>query len=145
MTLVTTQPIPQPDLISQVFNQKKENNQDPNLDLYAFRTIVTMLALLRPQREIPDKREKPDSKKLRILDALAAIITRKHGVAVVVAHPHDDTGTTQVLTRFNRENRTQFAGDLLDSCPSFLTAQNPRRLKKKRIQRNHLPLRSSSI
>jgi len=72
-----------------------------------------MLSLIRSEKQIPDERRKHGSQELKIVDALAAIIIREHGVAAVAANP-GGSGQIEVFTTV-----------------SFLVAQNPRKLKKK--------------
>ena len=72
-----------------------------------------MLSLIRSEKQIPDERRKHGSQELKIVDALAAIIIREHGVAAVAANS-GGSGQIEVFTTV-----------------SFLVAQNPRKLKKK--------------
>jgi hypothetical protein len=78
---------------------------DPPSPVYAFRTITTMLSLIHRSGKLNRDLITNDSKELRILDALAAIIIRKHGVAATaVAVPHEGSRTIQVLTSVSHPN-----------------------------------------
>ncbi len=50
-------------IFANIFNKKTEEaSSQPNLEaLYAFRTIITMLSLIRSEKQIPDERRKHGS------------------------------------------------------------------------------------
>lgn len=81
-------------------------------DLLAFRTIITMLALLQSPNTEPAKDTKPTStekaqrNELRVLDALSAILVRQHEVAAVMAKPYDGD-ILQVLASVIHSNHTE--------------------------------------
>jgi hypothetical protein len=108
-----------PALFRGIFKKKiKEINHQPDLEaLYAFRTIITMLSLIRSAKAISNKQGRHGFKELKIVDALAAIIIREHGVAAVAAEAPDGSGTIQVFTSV-----------------SFFVAQNPCRTDKKNLE-----------
>ena len=78
-----------PVIFAKIFKKKTEEpSSQPNLEaLYAFRTIITMISLIRSEKRIPEEQIKHGSRALKIVDALAAIIIREHGVAAVAANP----------------------------------------------------------
>jgi hypothetical protein len=71
-----------PTIFAKIFDRKIKEAPQADLEaLYAFRTIITMISLIRSAKRIPEERIKHASKELKIVDALAAIIIREHGVA----------------------------------------------------------------
>jgi len=105
-----------PTFFRRIFEKKiTADTHQPDLDaLYAFRTIITMLSLIRSEKETPKEQVKHGSKELKIVDSLAAVIIREHGVAAVAAVAPDNSGAIQVFTSV-----------------SFLVAQNPRRVERR--------------
>ena len=89
-----------PAFFRSIFEKKiTADTHQPDLDaLYAFRTIITMLSLIRSEKETPKEQVKHGSKELKIVDALAAVIIREHGVAAVAAVAPDNSGAIQVFT-----------------------------------------------
>jgi hypothetical protein len=75
--------------------------------ILAFRTITTMLALIRSPTETsktdPVYISKEKRKELRVLDALAAILIREHEKVAVMAVPHDRK-SIQVMSVVNLNN-----------------------------------------
>jgi hypothetical protein len=104
-----------PAIFAKIFEKKtRELNPQADLEaLYAFRTIITMISLIRSAKRIPEKRFKDGSRELKIVDALAAIVIREHGVAAVASNPDSGSGRVEVFTSV-----------------SFVLAQNPRKPKK---------------
>ena len=126
-------------LFSKIFEKKiKEPDQQPDLEAhYAFRTIITMLSLIRSEKGIHEERVKHGYKELKIVDALAAVIIREHGVGAVVVNPSDGSGTIEVFASVTYPKDQLIipqpsGGSFLDTCLSFLTAQNPRRKDSKK-------------
>jgi hypothetical protein len=66
--------------------------------LYAFRTIITMISLIRSAKRIAKKRIKNGSRELKVVDALAAIVIREHGVAAVASNPDSGSGRIEIFT-----------------------------------------------
>jgi hypothetical protein len=72
-----------PAIFAKIFEKKTQepDHQDELEALYAFRTIITMISLIRSAKRIPKKWIKNGSRELKVVDALAAIVIREHGVA----------------------------------------------------------------
>src|SRR6266571_5126790 len=134
-------PLGLPAIFSNIFQKKiKEPDHQPDLEaLYAFHTIIMILSLIQSEKEIPKERIKHGSTELKIVDALAAIIIWEHGVVAVVANPPDGSGTTEVFASVT-DSMNQLTipqpsshDGFLNTCLSFLTAQNPRRVDKRNL------------
>jgi hypothetical protein len=113
--------------------------------IHAFRTITTMLSLIQPTKQDNSSGKQPNIAKplrgeLRILDALAALIIRGHGVAAVVSKPKEGSQTEQVLVSVTNLNRTKeqlitlqpLFGTILNAMTAIFASQNPRKKKQEK-------------
>ena len=110
--------------------------------LLAFRTITTMLSLLQSTStgsdapdDVPDDENSPKNsrKTLSILNALAAIVTREHGVAAVVSNlssEHIEVVISVTQDRnpliLSQHPSSSVAHSIKEIVLRFATAQNPR-------------------
>ena len=85
-------------------NDAEDNKVRIREAILAFRTITTMLSMIQSPTEVTKTGQKDTSNaqrsQLRVLDALAAVIIREHGVAAVMAKSYDGD-SIQVLTSVN--------------------------------------------
>ena len=114
---------------------------DPKTEaIYAFRTISTMLLLIHSARirtTRPPTKGSHQRELLQLLDALAAVLVRTHGVFAVTAQPYDDSGKVEVLTSYmdNRESSLTHTISQPEFALQFLRnvfiSQNPRNFSVK--------------
>lgn len=105
-----------------------ESYWDKTEALLAFRTISTMLSLIQSQDVSAadgGSKLRNSRKELLILNALAAIAIREHGVAAVVAAPYTGLGDSQVLISVSYPNHD------VDKAPKIVDSRMevPERLK----------------
>ena len=129
----------------QLMSQKQPDSPTGNLPgpgdfkaeaLLAFRTITTMLSLLQSTigDDPPDEPSQANSRKtLSVLNALAAIVTREHGVAAVVSSVSLEDIEVVICAIHNGEPLTisqRSSGRVVDVVKefvlSFIATQNPR-------------------
>jgi len=145
------------------FQSKKQLNESPGQSdnstafnaahaILAFRTITTMLSLIQSPTEITSTGEKDLSKeqrdKLRVLDALSAVIVRQHEIAAVMAKPSNGD-KIEVLASVNHLDPTFDIPQLSDSRLDrlrWLITPNPRDpLKNKKSKIDSLTTRATSV
>lgn len=127
--------------IEQLKSSQKQADAFKAEALLAFRTITTMLSLLRsttgsdvPDDVADDKHSPKNSRKtLSILNALAAIVTREHGVGAVVSNLSSENIEVIVSVTqdrnpliFSQPPFTSVAHLIKEIVFHFTTTQNPR-------------------
>ena len=117
-----------------------------NDDLLAFRTIIKMLSMLsliqspaRLATNAPIGTTQEDRRSLRLLDALSAVLIRRHEITAVVARPYDgSTGNLRVYASvvlpgktepFLQPSETSDVPNFWDRARNFAVAANPRDTK----------------
>jgi len=117
-------------------NRRKDRLQKTKTEaLHAFRTITTMLHLIRSTTDSyadgDGSNVKNSRKELKILNALATIGIRDYGVVAVVA-AHNESGSIQVLVTYLNHNEGQLIipqpappNTIMDYLTNFRFARNP--------------------
>jgi hypothetical protein len=126
-------------------SESNASSLDPKTEaLHAFRTITTMLSLIQsPASSVGNQPKLGHQKKLvKLLDAVAAVLVRNHGIIAVTGRlPHDDPDSdsekVEVLASYsgNEESLTisqpRTTAQFVDSIRNFFVSQNPRNLTVK--------------
>lgn len=114
------------------------DDKDKAEALHAFRTITTMLSLIESPTSSgkdttgDESNSRTSRSALSLLNALAAIVSREHGIAAAVAAKDDGSGNIQVLTSityFNHDKRPLIApqqSSIASTIKGFFITQNPR-------------------
>ena len=116
---------------------KESKDSEKNEALQAFRTITTMLSLIQSTGSSATNQPNfgREKKLVKLLDAIAAVLVRNHGVIAVTGRlPDDDpdSGKMEVLASYsgNEESLTisqsRSTAHFMDSIRNFFVSQNPR-------------------